>query len=248
MSNNNDDTRRSIVDTTAFLSATNELQYIIEQTVRNILETSCLVRIDKTQGGGVAPTGTVSATPLVAQTDAWHNILPMTTIPRMPFFRYQAGRAAVIVDPVQGDQGVAVFAKNDSSNVQVGTQEPVRPGSYRHFDQADGMYFGGVQNQTPSVWIELRQDETIIIHAPAGVVVETEKTAAITAGESVTITAPQIKLNGALTMQSDSGGTTTATLAGTMHATQDVTASGISLNSHVHGGVQSGGDNTGQPQ
>lgn len=37
-------------------------------------------------------------------------------------------------------------------------------------------------------------------------------------------------------------------LNGSMNATGDVVASGISLNSHVHGGVQSGGSNTSGPR
>ena len=38
------------------------------------------------------------------------------------------------------------------------------------------------------------------------------------------------------------------TLDGSMNATDDVTASGISLNSHVHGGVQAGESDTSGPK
>jgi phage baseplate assembly protein gpV len=248
--------RQSLEDFNTNLSPTNQLRFFIEQTVRDILSTASLVRVDSTTGGGVAPAGTVSGTPLVAQTDAWGNILPMSPIPRMPFFRYQAGKAAFIVDPVPGDQGVAVFCKGDSSNVGVGTQEPVRPASFRLFDQADGMFFGGTQNQTPTVWIEIKQDETITIHAPAGCTIETDenvtvnagKAVNVTAGESVSITAPEISLNGALATRGQSGGATTARLTGSMTVSQDVTASGISLDSHIHSGVQPGSGSSGQPR
>lgn len=37
-------------------------------------------------------------------------------------------------------------------------------------------------------------------------------------------------------------------VGGDIHATGDVTANGISLKNHVHGGVQSGGSTTGAPQ
>lgn len=226
----------------------NRLRFVIEQVVREMLNTAALVRVDAVDGGGVAPAGTVSATPLVAQTDALGNVLPMVPIPRLPFFRYQAGKAAIILDPVAGDQGLAVFLKKDSSTVGVGTTEPQRPGSFREFDQSDGVVIGGVQNQAPTVWIEVKQDETITIHAPAGVKIETDASIDMVAGVSVNVTAPQIALNGALSMQSATGGATTAILSGTMNATQDVTASGISLNSHTHSGVEPGGGSSGGPQ
>ena len=226
----------------------NRLRFVIEQVVREMLNTAALVRVDAVEGGGVAPAGTVAATPLVAQTDAQGNTLPMVPIPRLPFFRYQAGKAAIILDPVAGDQGLAVFLKKDSSTVGVGTAEPQRPGSFREFDQSDGVVIGGVQNQAPTVWIEIKQDETITIHAPAGVRIETDASIDMSAGVSVNVTAPQIALNGALTMQSATGGATTATLSGTMNATQDVTASGISLNSHTHGGVDPGNGSSGGPR
>lgn len=44
------------------------------------------------------------------------------------------------------------------------------------------------------------------------------------------------------------GGTAAATINGSVHVSDDVTASGISLNSHTHGGVQPGGGNTAGPQ
>ena len=55
-----------------------------------------------------------------------------------------------------------------------------------------------------------------------------------------------VVIKGLLSMQSQGGGATTATLAGSLNATGDVTASNISLNSHTHPG-DSGGT-TGGPQ
>lgn len=54
-------------------------------------------------------------------------------------------------------------------------------------------------------------------------------------------------LNAGMAVKGGDGGAT-ATINGTLNATGDVTASGISLRSHRHGGVQSGGDSTGAPQ
>ena len=66
------------------------------------------------------------------------------------------------------------------------------------------------------------------------------------AARSITLDAPRIVIKGPLSMQSQGGGATTATLAGSLNATGDVTASNISLNSHTHPG-DSGGT-TGGPQ
>ena len=256
MSQQNSGTVQGLRDFSTNTSEYNRIRFMVESILREYLNTAALVRVDScTAPGTGSPAGTVSATPLVAQTDAQGNAIPMAPIPRLPFMRYQAGKAAIILDPVAGDQGVAVFFKQDSSTVGAGTAEPQRPGSTRSFSQSDGAYIPGVQNLPPTVWIEITQDETITIHAPQGVIVETNKNCVvnavenvnITAGTECNITAPVINLNGALHSRGQNGGDTTATLYGTLNATQDVTASGVSLNSHTHGGVDTGSGSTSAP-
>ena len=210
----------------------NQLCYMVRQIIGEMVNTSALVSVGGVEGGGTGnPAGHVSATPLVAQTDAKGNALPMSPIPRLRFFRYQAGKAAIVLDPVAGDQGVAVYFKQDSSGVQDGAKEAVVPGSFRNFDQSDGVVFSGVQNQAPTVWIELTQDEKVIIHAPQGVTIETDETAEITAGEKGSITAPAIELNGAITSHGQNGG------AGTMDINGTLTVDGINMNTHTHTGA-----------
>jgi phage baseplate assembly protein V len=67
----------------------------------------------------------------------------------------------------------------------------------------------------------------------------------ISASASVTINAPVINLNGQINGGGSSGAR--AAFTGDVNVTGDVTAGNISLKTHVHSGVQSGGDNTGQP-
>lgn len=57
----------------------------------------------------------------------------------------------------------------------------------------------------------------------------------------------QISGMGGFAISGGSGGAT-ATVSGSLKATGDVTASGISLTGHVHGGVQGGSSKTGGPQ
>lgn len=68
----------------------------------------------------------------------------------------------------------------------------------------------------------------------------------VTATQSASITAPTIALNGQITAGGSGGAT--ATFTGTINATGDVTAGEISLQSHVHGGVATGGSDTGVPK
>lgn len=58
----------------------------------------------------------------------------------------------------------------------------------------------------------------------------------VAAGGAITITSPQITLNGPVQVN------------GSITSTGDQTANGISQVNHTHGGVQSGGSNTGKPQ
>lgn len=220
----NDDVVQGVGDFFTGTSQYNQLSFMIRQTVMEMLNTSSLVAVNGVEGGGKdKPAGYVSATPLVAQTDAQGNALPMAKIPKLRFFRYQAGKAAIILDPVPGDQGVAVFFKNDSSGVKDGETKAVTPGSFRNFDQSDGVVLGGVQNQKPTVWLELGQDEKITIHGPEGAKIESDnavkidsKTAEISASQEMKITSDGIKLEGPITAGGRDGGAGSMQFSGTM--------------------------------
>lgn len=219
-------------------TAYNQLCYVVRQIVSEMVNTSALVSVNSVEAAGHEnAAGNLSATPLVAQTDARGNKLPMAQIPKLRFFRYQAGKAAIVLDPVAGDQGVAVFFKQDSSGVKGGATEAVVPGSFRAFDQSDGVVFPSVQGAAPTVWIELTQDETITIHAPKSVRIESlgsEGKIELEAKTKIEMTAPAIELNGAISTASATGDSGTMDIKGTVNVTQDVVASNISLNSHTH--------------
>lgn len=270
-----DNERRGLRDPFTGASAYNQLEFIIERKIREMVNTSALVRVDGcTSAGPDAAAGTVSATPLVSQTDADGNALSMVSIPRMPHARVQGGVAALIIDPVPGDIGVASFCKADSSTVRPGTSSPQRPGSFRAFDQADGMLVATVSNKAPEVWIELKQDKTIIIHAPEGCTIETDKSVTVTAGESVDVEAaqgitlkagtevlldtPTTRITGELITGGEGGANVTMTgnislrgdisQQGSHSSTGDQVAGGISQIKHTHTGVEPGSGNTGKPQ
>jgi hypothetical protein len=109
-----------------------------------------------------AATLTVDVQVLVNLMTATGQPIPHGTIYGRPYFRLQGGRyGAVICDPGAGDIGVLVFGSRDLSGVianataMPGSPKPANPGSARQFDWADGIYFGGVLNATPTQYLQM---------------------------------------------------------------------------------------------
>lgn len=263
----------------------NQQVFLIKQVLKQTISTAIPVRVDSVKRSGESGGALyVSATPLVAQTDADGNLLPPVSIPRLPYFRLQHGTAAIVCDPVVGDVGLAIFAQQDTSNLSGGT-DPVVPGSFRCFDMSDGFYVGGFWGQVPKTYIHLEDEGTIHVVAPKSYHLESPKvivdcdtaqvnaqtsvtvvtqTATVNASSSLTVDSPQSTFTGNVAIQKNltvtghisgssgmsiSGGTggATATFQGTIQTTDDVVAGTISLQNHVHGGVQGGDSNTGAP-
>lgn len=218
----------------------NALNFIIRSAILNTVNTAIPVRVDKIvrpgDGGGA---GYLSATPLITQRDAAGNVLPPVSIPKLRWFRYQHGTAAVICDPKVGDIGLAVFAQQDVSTLN-GENTPKQPGSFRSFDMSDGFYIGGFWGGAPTTFVRVEDDGNITIKSTQTVKVETQtvevsaQTINMTA-QSFTVTAPNIKLDGnvnnTLGMVSDG----------------EISGNGIKLSDHVHSGVERGNSNTSGP-
>jgi hypothetical protein len=141
----------------------NALSFMIQQAIREQVNTCIICKVV-----GVSD-GYVDVLPMVTQVSGKDEAIAPTTLYHLPFMRYHAGIAAVILNPVVGDIGLAVFAGKDCSNVKVGTSEPVQPASFRDNSMANGFYIGGFLNQAPSVFIELTQGGAVNITAPGGV-------------------------------------------------------------------------------
>jgi hypothetical protein len=186
------------------------IDFMIQQSLLK-LQTSTLVKVlSCTNSGGLSPVGTVNVQPMVNQVDADGNAWPHTTIYNVPYSRIQGGQNgnAIIMDPQEGDIGVALFASRDISKV-LSTSAAANPGSARRYDFSDAMYIGGLLNGgTPTQYIQFNAGGITIISPTA-----------------ITIKAPVINLEGAV-MQT----------AGTMTAQTDVIAGteSVSLVSHIH--------------
>ena len=175
--------------------------------------------------------------------------MPSPKLVEIPHYRVQAGAGAFVVNPHVGDIGVFVCAKRDISNIKNGVTDPQTPASFRSFDLADSIMIATIHTGTASTYVYIDPDNgTIEIKAPESLTVNTA-TAIINASGSTSINSPETTISGHVTIKgglSVSGGEG-AQVNGAISASGDITSGTISLQSHRHSGVTSGGSNTGTP-
>lgn len=213
----------------------NSMEFFIRSLISQVVSTSLPVVVTAVERKGEeAGAGYVTVKPLLQPRNNSGDGLEVTTIPKLPYFRLQHGKAAIICDPKVGDIGLAVVAKHDISNIN-GSTTPKVPATYRKFDPSDSFYIGGFWGKAPEVFIHLEDEGTIKIKAPTKITIESPE-CEVNASASFTVNSAQINLNGPISGGAD------ATFTG------DVNAKGISLTSHTHTGVQSGNSSTGAPQ
>jgi len=182
-----------------------QLEFVIKSILsRSATATLVLVK-SVTNAGEVAPVGFIDVQPMVAQLDGKGQPTPHGIIHNVPYLRLQGGQNAVILDPVVGDIGIAIFGSHDLSSVK-SNKAPSNPGSRRRFSMADALYVGGVLNGSPAQYIRFTSGGDVEIKPASRV-----------------------------------------TVLGDLDVTGDVTADGVSLRGHTHGGVQPGGGNTDPP-
>jgi phage baseplate assembly protein V len=87
---------------------------------------------------------------------------------------------------------------------------------------------GAIHTQKPEVWIEIKQDKTIVIHAPEGCKIETDSEVEIKASQAVKVTAPKVEITGQVIIN------------GTLTVSGDMSAGGKSYLSHTHKGDSGG--------
>lgn len=204
----------------------NSISFLVNQ-ILNGKNVAGLVQIKAvTNTGGLSPVGFVDVQPMVNQLDGNGNAIPHGTIHNLIYFRLQGGANAVIIDPQVGDIGFAVFADRDISAVKA-TKAIGNPGSSRRADMADGAYFGGFLNGTPTQYIQF---------SAGGI--------SVTSPTKITLTAPVVEIDASTNVAIN---TPVVAASATITAATDVVGGGKSLKTHVHSGVSTGGSNTGGP-
>lgn len=220
----------------------NALDFIARSIIKQMVNTAIPVLVEAVFPGDDAAAGYVQCLPLVMPRDPQNQSIQTVSIPKLPFFRLHAGRAAIVCDPVPGDVGLAIFAQQDCSLVKKGTNTPQPAGTFRCFDMSDGFYFGGFYNGNGDTNIVFGQQGNITINAPTAQTVNTTN-CVVNATEKITFNSPEAEFTG--NVRIDKGLTV---VENTVSESGDVIASGISLKSHTHSGVESGSSSTGGPQ
>lgn len=210
----------------------NAILFVFTQLM-NKIQTMTLVRVVAvTNAGGVSSVGFVDVEPLINQMSGDRQATPHGTIYNIPYFRLQGGTDAIILDPKIGDIGACGFCSRDISVVKE-TKAQANPGSFRTFDWADGLYFGGMLNGTPVQYVRF---------SATGIEVVSPM--------QIKMTAPTIDLNG---VTIDAAGNVDGPVASTFTAPNlvgitNVTFGGISGIGHKHTGGNGTPTLTGGPQ
>lgn len=242
----------------------NAISAFVETKIRDSINTADLVIIGEADDQGNTSTGGYSAaTPIVSQTDGFNNSILTTEIPKLPVWRPQAGKAAILMKPQPGDKAIAVFMKRDSSGIGVGTKSSIPPGSFRNFDQADGVLINGVLGEAPEIWllldpetgkielstksanidIECREEGNILIKTGSGNIT----IQAGGGGEGTIILDGQVVVTRNLIIQNKNNEGQSQMSGGFNNTGGNITSNSITLETHLHKGVQTGSGNTGTP-
>ncbi|WP_434462869.1 Gp138 family membrane-puncturing spike protein [Serratia plymuthica] len=176
---------------------------------------------------------------------------------------FPRGGGVTLTFPIKpGDECVVEFADRciDYWWQNGGVQEPVDP---RQHHLADAFARVGPQSQAKKISgistsaAQLRTDDgAAFIEINPGshaVTVTTPGKLTASAQGGTEINSPEIVLNGNVTIngnlsQGMGAGGGTATMLGPVNVTNDVNAGGISLQTHKHSGVETGGGQTGGPE
>lgn len=175
---------------------------------------------------------------------------------------FPRGGGCTLTFPVKaGDECLLIFADRciDFWWQAGGVQETVSP---RQHDLSDAFAIVGPQSQAHKISgistsaAQLRTDDgSAFVEVAAGhdVTVKTPGKLTADAQGGTVITSPTIVLNGAVTIngtlsQGMGEGGGGATMLGPITVTNDVTAGGVSVKTHRHGGVQTGSADTGIPK
>lgn len=161
---------------------------------------------------------------------------------------FPSGGGFTLTFPVAaGDECIVLFNDRQIDNwLAQGAGQPPTVG--RAHDLSDGLAIVGLRNNTRALsgfstsTAQLRSDDgSTYVEIAGGQVVN------VVAPTQINLTSPAVVISGTLNVQNLQGAATPCTITGSIHTTGDVVANGISLDSHVHSGVTTGGGNTGGP-
>ena len=187
-----------------------------------------------------------SVQPLINMVDTANQTIVRNQVVSVPVLQLGAGGFFLSFPVNSGDLGwIKANDRDISLFKQSYTQSP--PNTQRIHDFADSMFipdcmFNGTTIAGANAGNAVLQstDGTTCIALGGGKIT-------ITAPTSVTIDTPLLTITGQVVAGTNPSYTQTASFNGNIITTGDVIASGTSLHTHVHGGVQTGSGDTGAP-
>ena len=220
----------------------NRTRLEFENLIKNMY-TSLPVKVVAVKNSGLSPVGYVDIQPIVQQATAGSNLVDYPLITNAPYFRLQGGKNAIVIDPHVGDIGTAIFSSRDITSAKR-IRGTAPPGSLRKFDLSDAIYTGGILNGTPVQFAHFKDDGIDII-SPFNIKIQAP-TVTIDASSSITLDSPIVQITGQIS-QTGAKGSGASMQGGITNTGGTISSNGIVLDSHKHGGVQTGGGETGGP-
>lgn len=160
---------------------------------------------------------------------------------------FQASKTSAITFPVAiGDTVLAVFCQRSIDTFKSGSGQITSPSDYRMYSARDAVAIPGLfpfalaRNNPNARSLPHSTSDTVVTHnigtgSEAEVRIKASGEVSITSPLKVTVTAPTSEFTGDVTV------------GGTLTAGTDVLTNGISLKTHRHGGVTTGGGTTATP-
>jgi hypothetical protein len=172
-------------------SPQNEMQFIMRSLLGDV-RTSMPVKVTKvTNTGNVAEIGRVDIVPLVGQLDGDGQLIPHGAIYDVPYLRLQCGGNAIIIDPVVGDIGIALFCDRDISVVKA-SKAGAHPGSLRRHDMSDAVYLGAILSSAPTQYIRFSASGIDIAAQTINIIGNTYITGSETVSNTLTVAGKSI--------------------------------------------------------
>jgi hypothetical protein len=199
--------------------------------------------------------GFVHVTLEIDQIDNEDKAIETEPIYNLPYSRIQGGECALVIDPKPGDIGWAVFCERDISKFKR-TRQRSLPDSLRMHSQSDGVYLGGILNDPPRLYVQVREDGGVIIECDDQNLTVNCVKAVVSAKERIRCNTPRVDvvndlyIGGDILPLEESGRTDLVCKCG-LKCTDDVVCKAgsrnISLDRHEHSGVEPGGGNSAAP-
>jgi hypothetical protein len=124
-------------------------------------------------GDGSPPSiGTVDVQPLVQTVDGSGNLWAIDTVYGARFTRWQSGGSAFIVDPTDGDIGIALVCDRDITAVIASGGQLSGPGSARMNDISDLVYLGSIISAKAITQYVLQNDNGITVLSPGTITIQ----------------------------------------------------------------------------